>query len=172
MGLERTIYTALEDQGEVQLCAVVYQPSGVDCPITFSFDLQIDTNDSSAGRKLEFLLEFLDKLLKLCIVPAVSPMDYFGTSSILSFAECQVRECILVPINDDQILELLEFFRAVLDRTDGLSDRITLNPVNAVVNILDNDGELQTILHTPQITNLLYSVPLHSCCSWSEGNIC
>ena len=97
-------------------------------------------------------------------------MDYFGTSSILSFAECQVRECILVPINDDQILELQEFFRAVLDRTDGLSDRITLNPVNAVVNILDDDGELQTILHTPQIYYI--SVPLHSCCSWSEGNIC
>ena len=171
MGLERTIYTALEDQGEVELCTVVYQPSGVDCPITFSFDLQIDTNDSSAGRQLEFL----DKL-KLCIVPAVSPMDYFGTSSILSFAECQVRECILVPINDDQILELLEFFRAVLDRTDGPSDRITLNPVNAVVNILDNDGELQARIlhthhtHTPQIYYIY--VPLHSCCSWSEGNIC
>ena len=48
-------------------------------------------------------------------------------------------------IEDDDILEITEFFIATLIETEGLDLRITLNPVEAVVNILDNDGESTVI---------------------------
>ena len=46
-----------------------------------------------------------------------------------------------VTIEDDQILEEIENFAASLRQTEGLDERITLNPVTAVINILDNDGK-------------------------------
>ena len=46
--LERTYYQVLEDVGEVEVCAIVYSPK-IDCPIAFPFDVNVTTNDSSAG---------------------------------------------------------------------------------------------------------------------------
>ena len=45
-----------------------------------------------------------------------------------------------VDIVDDEVLEMTEFFYANLTRTLGLDPRISLEPVLAVVEILDNDG--------------------------------
>ena len=43
-------------------------------------------------------------------------------------------------IMDDIILENDELFDLTLERTSDLDSRITLNPVNGVVEIADNDG--------------------------------
>ena len=48
VGLERTLYQVSEDVGVVEVCAVVLSPSSP-CPITFSFDVILVTNDGSAG---------------------------------------------------------------------------------------------------------------------------
>ena len=49
VGLERTIITVQEDVGVVELCAIVYEPSGIDCPIAFPFDVHLSTWDGTAG---------------------------------------------------------------------------------------------------------------------------
>ena len=49
MGLERTIFNVQEDVGVVELCAIVYKPSGIDCPIDFPFDVRLSTRDDTAG---------------------------------------------------------------------------------------------------------------------------
>ena len=51
MGLERTIFTVQEDVGVVELCAIVYEPSGINCPIAFPFNVRLSTWDDSAGER-------------------------------------------------------------------------------------------------------------------------
>ena len=52
VGLEQTIFTVQEDVGVVELCAIVYEPSSIDCaecPIAFPFDVRLSTRDDTAG---------------------------------------------------------------------------------------------------------------------------
>ena len=49
MGLEQTIFTVQEDVGVVELCAIVFGPSGIECPIAFAFDIRLSTWDDTAG---------------------------------------------------------------------------------------------------------------------------
>ena len=60
--------------------------------------------------------------------------------SILNFDQCQFKSCTTVTIIDDLIDEPVESFNATLDRSPGLDVRITLSPVEAVIEIDDNDG--------------------------------
>ena len=62
-------------------------------------------------------------------------------STILMFEACQKRSCVTVTIVDDDILEMTESFDVTLERTPGLDSRITLRPVDGVVEITDEDGE-------------------------------
>ena len=50
VGLERTFYQVSENVGVVEVCAVVYSPV-IECPIQFSFNLQLTTSDGSAGKE-------------------------------------------------------------------------------------------------------------------------
>ena len=43
VGLEKTFYKVSEGVGVVEVCAVVYSPSG-DCPITFPFNIFLLTD--------------------------------------------------------------------------------------------------------------------------------
>ena len=56
-------------------------------------------------------------------------------STILTFAACDTRRCVDVPIMNDADNELDEIFGITLERTPGLNDRITLDPVDGVVII-------------------------------------
>ena len=67
-------------------------------------------------------------------------MDYGALSIVLMFDSCQVRSCADISIVNDTILENDESFDVTLSRTIGLDNRITLDPVDAVVVITDNDG--------------------------------
>ena len=50
VGLEETFYRVSEGVGFVEVCAVVYRPSGnLVCPIDFAFDVDFSTSDGSAG---------------------------------------------------------------------------------------------------------------------------
>ena len=69
------------------------------------------------------------------------PMDYIGFSSILSFAACEIRECVNVSIVVDLVDEPVEEFDITLERTVSLDSRISLRPVDTRVIIHDNDGK-------------------------------
>ena len=60
--------------------------------------------------------------------------------TLLSFAACQIRSCVNVSIINDIVLENVDSFDVTLERTLGLDSRITLNPVDGVIEITDNDG--------------------------------
>ena len=50
VGLERTLYQVSEDVGAVNVCAIInFYSSNVDCPVPFSFDINLLTGDGSAG---------------------------------------------------------------------------------------------------------------------------
>ena len=70
----------------------------------------------------------------------VTPMDYGDVSTIVRFAACETRHCVNITIVDDRRHERDEAFAITLERTPGLNDRITLDPANGVVTILD-DGK-------------------------------
>ena len=93
-------------------------------------------------------------------------MDYGSVNVTLTFAECQNRSCVDVLIEDDDVLELTESFSVTLERTLGLDDRIELGPVDAEVEITDNDGMLyySTKVYVPD--NILP----YSGCGWSGGD--
>ena len=79
-------------------------------------------------------------------------MDYKKVDTILLFKSCQTSACINVGIVNDNIAELTESFSVKLNRTDGLDTRITLDPVVAEVEIIDNDGEWVNNVVTVQPT--------------------
>ena len=57
VGLERTFYNVSEDVGVVEVCAIVLSPNGdTPCPIDFAFDVNLSTNNDSAGINIELLL--------------------------------------------------------------------------------------------------------------------
>ena len=58
----------------------------------------------------------------------------------LSFAACQMRSCVNVSIENDIVLENVESFDVTLERAPDLDSRITLDPMDGVVEIFDNDG--------------------------------
>ena len=66
-------------------------------------------------------------------------MDYTAVSVILMFAECETRRCANISIVDDQTLEMTESFDISLNRTADLDNRITLNPAEGTIRIIDND---------------------------------
>ena len=76
-------------------------------------------------------------------IHSVTPMDYGAVSTILTFAACDTRRCVDVPIMNDTDDEPDEMFTITLERTPGLNDRITLDPVDGVVIIIDDDGKFK-----------------------------
>ena len=67
-------------------------------------------------------------------------MDYGQVlDTPLVFPPCERRSCVAIPIVDDDVLENSELFNVSLER-NGLDSRITLDPVDGLVEITDNDG--------------------------------
>ena len=48
VGLEMTVYSVSEGDGNVEVCAVVHSPN-IDCPIEFSFAVNLTTKDGTAS---------------------------------------------------------------------------------------------------------------------------
>ena len=97
-----------------------------------------------------------------------SPDDYLSVVfGVLAFNACQRRQCLNVSIVDDLVLENTERFSVLLTRTADLDQRITLDPVNGVVDILDNDGS--TVWVTTYIHTLALSL-VCSGCGWSGAD--
>ena len=95
-------------------------------------------------------------------------MDYGPVSTILPFAECQRRDCVNITIQNDEEPEQLESFLVSLVGRPDLDGRITLNPVEGEVVIIDANGMYEFYVyfkyHACKIT-------LCSCCCWSRGDL-
>ena len=71
-------------------------------------------------------------------------MDYNALVSVVSFGACEDRKCENITVIDDSIPETLETFNVTLEETPGLDDRITLEPVVAIIEIIDANSMLYT----------------------------
>ena len=142
VGLESTIYMVMEDVGVVEVCAIVYSPNGnILCPIAFPFDVCLSTTNGSAGNNIIYTqTNLLQRVLNVRILFPVTPMDYDAVSTVLMFAACEVRRCVNITIKDDKIPEQIESFNITLERTVGLDRRITLEPVDGVIEIIDTNS--------------------------------
>ena len=70
-----------------------------------------------------------------------------GYNEHLVFGACQRRSCINMTITDDEILEDNESYEVTLQRTPDLDNRIILAPMIAEINIIDDDGKLEVVIH-------------------------
>ena len=137
VGLERTLYSVTEgEDSAVEVCAVVFRPGmNVACPITFPFEVSLSTGDLSAG------IYVLCLPLNTAVIIVLSPvagMDYDAViNEILRFSACQRRQCVTIPILEDSVPEGVEYFNVTLERTPDLDPRITLNPVDGLIEIFD-----------------------------------
>ena len=103
---------------------------------------------------------------------AETQRDYEELTLFLTFSPCEVKKCISVRIEQDEITEETEFFTVNLERTTNLDSRITLDPRNATVNITDNDGmhyisslsvKLYDIKHFHTCTHFMISLHFWIC---------
>ena len=76
----------------------------------------------------------------------VSPVDYLELSNTLSFAICETRRCKNMTIVDDLVDEPDEFFNYTLERTPDLDRRISLDPKNGRISIIDDDGKILLLM--------------------------
>ena len=74
-------------------------------------------------------------------ISTVETIDYGALDEILMFDECERRRCVNISITQDLVDEPDEFFTFHLNRTTDLSPRIELDPVNGIIEIVDDDGE-------------------------------
>lgn len=77
----------------------------------------------------------------MCAIVSIVPsMDYGALSIILMFDECDTQLCVNISIVDDLVLETTETVYVTLNRTADLDARIQLEPVDAEIQIVDDDG--------------------------------
>ena len=61
-------------------------------------------------------------------------------SVLLEFAACEVMQCVNITIRDDGIPEAVEVFFVHLDRTRDLVGTISLDPMEAEIEIGDSNS--------------------------------
>ena len=121
VGLDLPFYRVSEGRDLVQVCCSILEPSYT-CPVPFPFDIQLSTDDQSAG----------------------APADFASLDTILKFPVCGRRQCISIAIADDATVEFEESFRVSLERTSALPEAIAIDQRRAVaiVDIVDNDAAI------------------------------
>ena len=76
----------------------------------------------------------------------VAPLDYVAVTEVLTFTSTSTEQMVQVTIENDDLLEIDEVFRAMLDHELVNADdvgRVMLTPDVATVTILDDDSEYQ-----------------------------
>ena len=139
MGLERSFYDVSELVGVVEVCTVVFMPVIAVCPIQFPFNIMFSTTDNTAGNVYTVFIAMQAMTVYFYNIP-VATMDYGSVSMIVWFATCHRRECVNITIENDGVAEPLESFFVTLKRTPDIDGRITLDPVDGEIMIIDATG--------------------------------
>ena len=138
--LEEAYCKVFENVTNVIVCAE--NIDGVICPVSFDFNLLFSI-DSDSG---QFYSLFHSLLLSVIYYTAVSYND--SDSTIVPFPSCSMRECITIPIINDDILEYGEGFAVSLERPADVDSRVELvHPTLKVVDIFDEDSMLLLAAH-------------------------
>ena len=112
IGFEMEVYPANEDQGSVQVCALIREGA-----LSREVIISLLTQEGSAEE----------------------PEDYTALSVQLTYDENTAIQCVDITLTDDDTLENVEEFMTLLDSDDGVP--VILSPERAIVRITDDDGE-------------------------------
>ena len=97
-------------------------------------------------------------------------LDYDALTAVLMFAACEKRRCETIIIIEDNVAEPMETFNVTLEEVPGLDARITLDPVEAVVEIIDSNS--QSCMHHHLLIIILFALCyIYSGCGWSGEDI-
>jgi hypothetical protein len=122
IGWETTAYTTTETEGTVTMCAIV-----MPLPLERTVVVSADTQD----------------------ITAIAGVDYDAINTVLTFVPGgATRQCVTVPINQDEICEddPNETFSGVLSNTNS-DPLLTIAPTTATVTILDdNEPECRMVI--------------------------
>ena len=105
---------------------------------------KLKTNGSNhfKGYNNRIFKVYVNVYISVCLLHAVTPMDYGAVSTIMTFTACETRRCLDITIVNDTEGEPDETFGITLERTPGLTGRITLDPMDGMITI---SGEMITI---------------------------
>ena len=169
VGLESTSYNVSENDGVVEVCAVVYSPD-ISCPINFAFDVSVTTSsdissadgsggdgsasdgsarDGSAGEGKAGCA----KLNNLHVLHS----SFTGNNNVLGkciFDACDKRSCVNITIIEGKN----ESFNVTLERAPDLNSRITLDPVVGLVEITENEGRydnIDMVMYSIEVTTII-----------------
>ena len=130
--LQNTVYSASEDDGHIQICAV--KNSSLTFAFNFDVILFLNSTDESS---LEGLCCISTKERLSCSFSA----DFPVSSEVLHFDLLSQTACVDMVINNDDIAEKNKVFQIYLSRTPGLDGQITiLNSPPGSLFLQDNDG--------------------------------
>ena len=130
------MYEVNEDAGTVRLFVAVLNG-------TISEERAIPITISTADRSAQGIfyssrhVSSHDIVTCFALNPAGS--DYTATTTVLTFSNLVTRHSVDIAILDDNLLEIDEIFAATLSAEDAQG--VMLDPQDATVTILDDDGE-------------------------------
>ena len=87
-----------------------------------------------------YFMVYVNVYISVCLLHAVTPMDYGAVSTIMTFTACETRRCVDITIVNDTEGEPDETFGITLARTPGLNGKITLDPMDEVITISSDSG--------------------------------
>ena len=74
--------------------------------------------------------------------------DYSVTQSRLRVNRCEKIDCLEILLEDDDVLEDMEYFTVSLERGHGVNNKFRLQELEKNVTIADMDGMFNTHTHT------------------------
>ena len=140
MGLERTTYTVKENDLHLNVCVVVYDPTGIECPVVLPFVLRF-TDTQGTARTLTQTEGVPTSPIFTLSLPLVRRSDYRLTDTTLRFGACAKRQCLTIDIINNDLIEEAETFTITLQHpSSGGTNDIILNPTEATITIEDHDS--------------------------------
>ena len=130
--LEKTLYNVSEEDGAVEVCAIVKSPR-VGCPIAYDFSLILSYSYENEGICL-----FLNSSLCYHRLPATPDNDVFHAT--MSFAMCYVRSCVNITIMDNMAVEDESILLSLHTLETG--NEIMISVDSGVTHVKSNDCKL------------------------------
>ena len=140
MRFEKTIYEVTEGQdGSVEVCAIIYNPDDVPCPVDFNFEIILNDGLSKS-------------IAKSIITMMISILFLISDDLPITFSVCSPnnpssnRSCADVTIEDDDKLEGDTTITMRLRRTTDFDSRIIVNTGTSTIRITDDPNDSMFIL--------------------------
>ena len=137
IGFVQSLYNTSEGDGFVEVCVSVLTPSdrtllSLDYQANLTLSLESVTAQGSPLSSNPLSIHWSSTAVG---------MDFEGLTQDFTLTRDAPDQCFNVTINEDDILEVLEYFRATLMAVGPLPQEASLGTTEARINIFDNESE-------------------------------